>query len=67
MPRCSGEIHLSMVQSRYVLGRDRIAASTGRCSRRWRRGTPRLAEERMRAHLEGAREALADSLGPDGD
>lgn len=59
----SGEIHLSMVQSRYVLGRDRIAEEHRQVLEALEAGDVALAEERMRAHLEGAREALAASLG----
>ncbi len=58
----SGEIHLSMVQSRYVLGRDRIAREHQQVLEALEAGDAALAEERMRAHLEGAREALAGSL-----
>jgi DNA-binding GntR family transcriptional regulator len=58
----SGEIHLSMVQSRYVLGRDRIAEEHRQVLEALEAGDVALAEERMRAHLEGAREALAASL-----
>ena len=58
----SGEIHLSMVQSRYVLGRDRIAAEHRQVLEALEAGDAALAEERMRAHLEGACEALAGSL-----
>ena len=62
----TGEIHLSMVQSRYVLGRDRIARrAAARCSRPCEAGDAALAQERMRAHLEGACEALAGSLEPE--
>ncbi|HYN30771.1 MAG TPA: GntR family transcriptional regulator [Dermatophilaceae bacterium] len=58
----SGEIHLSMVQSRYVLGRDRIAREHREVFQALEAGDAALAEERMRAHLEGAREALASRL-----
>lgn len=55
----SGEIHLSMVQSRYALGRDRIVAEHGAVLRALEHGDGPLAETLMRAHLEGARDALA--------
>jgi DNA-binding GntR family transcriptional regulator len=58
----SGEIHLSMVQSRYVLGRNRIAREHREVLQALQSGDAPLAEERMRAHLEGAREALASRL-----
>ncbi len=58
----SGEIHLSMVQSRYVLGRDRIAREHQQVLDALEAGDAALAEERMRAHLEGACEALAGNL-----
>ena len=56
----SGEIHLSMVQSRYALGRDRIVAEHGGVLAALRQGDAALAEKLMRAHLDGARDALAD-------
>ncbi len=55
----SGEIHLSMVQSRYALGRDRIAAEHNAVLQALQGGDGPLAETLMRAHLEGARDALA--------
>jgi DNA-binding GntR family transcriptional regulator len=58
----SGEIHLSMVQSRYALGRDRIAREHGQVLEALELGDAALAEERMRTHLEGACEALASRL-----
>ena len=63
----SGEIHLSMVQSRHALGRDRIVAEHGAVLAALTAGDGVLAESLMRAHLEGARDALAerfDSLEP---
>ncbi len=63
----SGEIHLSMVQSRYVLGRDRIAREHRQVLQALEAGDAALAEDRMRAHLEGAREALAVSLEQGGE
>jgi DNA-binding GntR family transcriptional regulator len=58
----SGEIHLSMVQSRYALGRDRIVSEHGAVLHALRDGDGPLAESLMRAHLEGARDALADQF-----
>lgn len=54
----SGEIHLSMIQSREALGRDRIAAEHRGVLEALRRGDGPAAEELMREHLEGARDAL---------
>jgi DNA-binding GntR family transcriptional regulator len=56
----SGEIHLSMVQSRHALGRDRIVAEHGGVLDALVQGDAARAEALMRAHLEGARDALAD-------
>lgn len=56
----SGEIHLSMVQSRYALGRDRIVAEHGAVLDALTAGDAVRAESLMRAHLEGARDALAE-------
>jgi DNA-binding GntR family transcriptional regulator len=56
----SGEIHLSMVQSRHALGRDRIVAEHSGVLDALVQGDAELAETLMRAHLEGARDALAD-------
>jgi DNA-binding GntR family transcriptional regulator len=56
----SGEIHLSMVQSRYALGRDRIVAEHGAVLEALTAGDAERAEALMRAHLEGARDALAE-------
>lgn len=58
----SGEIHLSMVQSRYALGRDRIVAEHGAVLQALMDGDAVRAEELMRAHLEGARDALAQQF-----
>ncbi|MGS0688153.1 GntR family transcriptional regulator [Nakamurella sp. GG22] len=55
----SGEIHLSMVQSRYALGRDRIVAEHGAVLQALVDGDAEQAEALMRSHLEGARDALA--------
>ena len=54
----SGEIHLSMVQSRYALGRDRIVAEHAAILEALKKGDAAQAESLMRAHLEGARDAL---------
>src|SRR5664279_5635732 len=54
----SGEIHLSMVQSRYALGRDRIVAEHTGVLQALQQGDAEGAEKLMRAHLEGARDAL---------
>lgn len=54
----SGEIHLSMVQSRYALGRDRIVAEHAAVLEALKKGDAAQAESLMRAHLEGARDAL---------
>ena len=58
----SGEIHLSMVQSRYALGRDRIVAEHDAVLAALRAGEVEQATELMRVHLEGARDALAAQL-----
>ena len=58
----TGEIHLSMVQSRYALGRDRIVAEHDGVLAALRAGEVERATELMRVHLEGARDALADQL-----
>ena len=58
----SGEIHLSMVQSRLALGRDRIVAEHSGVLDALRQGDAARAESLMRAHLEGARDALAETL-----
>lgn len=58
----TGEIHLSMVQSRYALGRDRIVAEHDAVLAALRAGEVAPATELMRAHLEGARDALAAQL-----
>lgn len=58
----SGEIHLSMVQSRYALGRDRIVAEHSSVLQAMRDGDAELAQSLMRDHLDGAREALANQF-----
>ncbi len=55
----SGEIHLSMVQSRYAIGRDRIVAEHSAVLQALQDSDGPTAESLMRAHLEGARDALA--------
>lgn len=55
----NGEIHLSMVQSRHALGRDRIVAEHGGVLAALQKGDAAQGESLMRAHLEGARDALA--------
>ena len=58
----SGEIHLSMVQSHYALGRDRIVAEHRAVLDALDRAEPAAAEALMRSHLEGARDALAEQF-----
>lgn len=58
----SGEIHLSMVQSRFVLGQDRIAGEHRAILEALRANEADAAETEMRMHLEGACEALARKL-----
>jgi DNA-binding GntR family transcriptional regulator len=58
----SGEIHLSMVQSRQALGRDRIVAEHGGILKALQDGDVAQGESLMRAHLEGARDALAQQF-----
>ena len=58
----SREIHLSMVQSRYALGRDRIVAEHGAVLTALEQHDARAAESLMRAHLEGARDALGEQF-----
>lgn len=59
----TGEIHLSMVQSRYALGRDRIVAEHSAVLAALRDRNEPDAALRMRQHLEGARDALGQHLG----
>ncbi len=54
----SGEIHLSMLQARHVMGRDQIVAEHSSVLSAVESGDVELAETRMRAHLVGAREAI---------
>jgi DNA-binding GntR family transcriptional regulator len=58
----SAEIHLSMVQAHYALGRDRIVAEHRGVLDALNRGEPDAAEALMRRHLEGARDALAEQF-----
>ena len=58
----SGEIHLSMVQSRYALGRDRMVAEHGGVLTALEQHDVAAAESLMRAHLEGARDALGEQF-----
>lgn len=58
----SGEIHLSMVQSRYALGRDRIVAEHDAVLAALAVGDVERATSLMREHLAGARDALAAHL-----
>jgi len=58
----TGEIHLSMVQSRYTQGRDRIVAEHDGVLTALRAGEADRAAGLMRVHLEGARDALAAHL-----
>ncbi|MBB5159940.1 GntR family transcriptional regulator [Saccharopolyspora phatthalungensis] len=63
--RLSGEIHLSMVQSRLVLGRDRIVAEHSAILAAIVAGDVARAHELMESHLAGARDAMVASLGAD--
>ncbi|MCF7549362.1 GntR family transcriptional regulator [Pseudonocardia sp. WMMC193] len=65
--RLTGEIHLSMVQSRSVLGRERIAAEHEAVLDALRLGDVEQARVRMRAHLAGARDAMMAALAKDGE
>ncbi len=62
----SGEIHLSMVQSHWALGRDRIVGEHTGILSALEAGEQTAAETLMRAHLEGARDALSNQLDPTG-
>lgn len=61
-----GEIHLSMVQSRQAVGRERITDDHASVLDALRAGDGAEASARMRAHLEHSREALAHLLGSEG-
>jgi DNA-binding GntR family transcriptional regulator len=57
-----GEIHLSMIQSRSAIGRDRIAHEHTDVLERIQAGDPDGAAAAMRVHLEGACRVLADAI-----
>jgi DNA-binding FadR family transcriptional regulator len=57
-----GEIHLSMMQATRSLGRDRIFAEHSGVLEALQAGDEDLALSRMRSHLEGARDSLADLI-----
>jgi len=57
-----GEIHLSMIQSRTALGRDRIAHEHSHVLQHIQGRDPDAAASAMRTHLEGARDALAQAI-----
>ena len=56
------EIHLCMIQSRYALGRERIAREHGNVLEHIIAGEPNAATQAMRNHLHGAAHALADAI-----
>ena len=58
----SGEIHLSMVQSRHALGRERIVAEHCGVLGAIKEGEADRAMTLMRSHLDGACAALAAKL-----
>jgi DNA-binding GntR family transcriptional regulator len=58
------EIHLCTIQSRYALGRERIAGDHANVLERIVAGDADGATEAMRAHLQGAAQALADAIVP---
>lgn len=58
----TGEIHLSMVQSHFALGRQRIIDEHGAVLDALAAGDPARAVNTMRAHLTGARDSLAAHL-----
>jgi DNA-binding GntR family transcriptional regulator len=53
------EIHLCMIQSRWAMGRERIAREHASVLQHIRAGDADGATEAMRAHLQGAAQALA--------
>jgi DNA-binding GntR family transcriptional regulator len=57
-----GEIHLSMIQSRSAVGRERIAHEHSNVLDHIEAGDPDGATAAMRIHLEGARDALANAI-----
>lgn len=56
------EIHLAMLQSRYALGRERIAGEHANVLERIIASDADGATEAMRNHLQGACQALADAI-----
>jgi len=62
-----GELHLSMVQSRRVIGRERIVEDHAAVLASLEARDAEAAGRRMRGHLEFSREALASELGPEGE
>ncbi|MFI9081828.1 GntR family transcriptional regulator [Streptomyces sioyaensis] len=58
----TGEAHLSMVQTRHTLGRDRIHAEHQAILNAVRAGDADAAAHTMRRHLEGARDSLKTVL-----
>ena len=56
------EIHLCMIQSRYALGRERIAHEHANVLEHILAGDSERATEAMRNHLQGAAEALAHAI-----
>ncbi len=57
-----GEIHLCMIQSRTALGGARLAGEHAAVRDGIRAGDVDAAQAAIRAHLEGARSALADAI-----
>lgn len=58
----AGELHLTMIQTRRALGRDRVAVEHGQVLRLMRAGDLAGATGAMLRHLEGAGDALAQRL-----
>lgn len=58
----SGEIHLSMMQSRRALGHNRLTHEHGEVLEAIRRGDVDGAVGQMRSHLEGSRDAIAAAI-----
>lgn len=56
------EIHLTMKQSRYALGRERIRREHDQVLRKIQAGNATQATQNLRTHLEGAAHALAEML-----
>ncbi|MGA2014489.1 MAG: FCD domain-containing protein, partial [Solirubrobacteraceae bacterium] len=56
------EIHLCMIQSRYALGRERIALEHANVLEHILAGDSERATEAMRNHLQGAAKALAHAI-----